>query len=81
MDKEAKKISVSLTFDQLVHVLLSLDERRKECEDQIKSIEHIANTSANPKVWDESKEYYQKKHRDEIELMEEIRKQMKGGQA
>lgn len=81
MDEEAKKISVSLTFDQLVHVLLSLHERRKECEDQIKSIEHIANTSANPKVWDESKEYYEKKHRDEIELMEEIRKQMKGGQA
>lgn len=78
MDKEAKKISVSLTFDQWAHVLLSLDDRREKRKGQIESAEHFMNTGANPKGWEKLKEDYEREYRNETELMEEINRQMKG---
>lgn len=78
MAKEAEKISVSLTFDQWVQMLLSLDYMREKWQGQIGSVERLMETSKEPKAWEKDHEYYKERYKSETELMAEITKQMKG---
>ncbi len=78
--KEVKKISVSLTYDQWIDILILLTEQIEKYKTEIEFSEKMMKecSAESFEDWKDLLRYYEEKRKNEIKTMEEIRKQMKG---